>query len=82
MPKLAIRCGFGIGKIDAIEMFNPLFSIAPMEVVNCDDVENIEVIFASINLFIPSHRGFERLHPKGALSSSPGLTQMFSNIFA
>ena len=49
-----------------LKMFRPLFSIAPMlKSRHGDDVEHIEIVFATKDLFVPLHRGDQEAHAHG-----------------
>ena len=66
--KIGIRTGGRIGQnARAVEYIQSLiFHRAHIEIIDRNDVEKIKVIFAPIDLFIPAHRGNERLHGKTA----------------
>ena len=59
---IIIGRGIGIGEdVAAVEDIQPLIlHRAEVEIVDRDDVEDVEVIFAAIDLFVPRHRGLER----------------------
>ena len=37
-----------------------------VEIINRDNVENVEIILAAVNIFVPFHRRFERVHCMGS----------------
>ena len=61
---IIIGGGVGIGEdVAAVEDVQPLIlHRAEVEIVDRDDVEHVEIIFAAIDLLVPRHRGLERVH--------------------
>ena len=66
--KICVGRGFRRGQNRrAVKDIQPLvLHRAHVEVIDRDDVKDIEVIFAAIDVLVPFHRVFERLHAKGA----------------
>ena len=69
---LKVRIGrrIGGGKYTrGVEYIQPLvLHSAHIEVIHCNDVKDVEVIFTAIDLFIPFHGILKGLHTKGAFS--------------
>ena len=66
--EIAVCGGFGRGKhARAVEDIEALvLHRAHVEIVNGDNVENVQIVFASVDLFVPAHRADQRFHPEGA----------------
>ena len=65
-----VRTGQHGGRVEDVEAF--VFHRAHVEIVNGHNVENIEVVFAAINLFIPFHRLDQALHGEGTFALITG----------
>ena len=68
--KIIVGRGFWAGqharRIKDVQAF--VFHRPHVEIINGNDVENIKIILAIIDLFIPTHRGFESAHTKAAFA--------------
>ena len=60
---IVIGRGIGIGEdVAAVEDVQPLvLHRAEVEIVHCDDVEHVEVVFAAIDPLVPRHGELERM---------------------
>ena len=67
---IAVGRGFGAGEhVFGVEHVQPLvLHRAHVEIVDRDDHEQVEVVFAAIDLFVPAHRAFQRVHGIGAFA--------------
>ena len=68
--EIVVGGGLGAGQHGGgVEDVQPLvLHRAHVEIVDRDDVEDVEVVFAPVNLLIPSHRAFQRVHGEGAFA--------------
>ena len=66
--------GVGIGEdVAAVEDVQPLvLHRAEVEIVDRDDVEHVEVVFAAVNVLVPFHRRLQRRHRVGSLGDVGG----------
>ena len=55
--------GQNAGRVEDVQAL--VFHRAHVEVIDGHDVEDIQIVFATVDLFIPTHRRFQRLHAKG-----------------
>ncbi len=72
--EIAIGRGLGAGQHGrGVEDVQPLVLHRPhVEIIDRDDVEHLQVVFAPVNLLVPEHRLFQRRHAKGAFALVPG----------
>ena len=72
--KVIVGCGFGQGQdISGVEDVQPLVFHGPhVEIIDGDDVEDIQIIFAAIGGFVPAHGALQRIHGIGAFARVAG----------
>ena len=71
-----VHIGRGFGRREnggGVEDVQPLiFHRAHVEVIHGNDVEQIKIVFTTINVLVPFHTVFQRLHAKGAFAFVTG----------
>ena len=55
--------GQNAGRVEDVQAL--VFHRTHVEVIDGHDVEDIQIVFATVDLFIPTHRRFQRLHTEG-----------------